>query len=184
MKQIAAASFDKMKDEIKAALANGSKLALSIDAWTGRNHTKYLGVIGSWILDWQLKDGLLGLIPYDPDTEGSLTGDLVRRKLHQCLARAGIIPKPHVSSFTSDSGGDMAKCAQICMKEDGTIAHVCGAHCVQLPPKLIIFSELFNKEQKKRKLLTHKGGRQLSEREFDDLVQVRLLSRVLHVLPG
>ena len=45
LKQIAAASFDKLKDEIKAALTDGSKLALAVDAWTGVNHTKYLGVI-------------------------------------------------------------------------------------------------------------------------------------------
>jgi hypothetical protein len=40
LKQIAAASFDKLKDEIKAALTDGSKLALAVDAWTGVNHTK------------------------------------------------------------------------------------------------------------------------------------------------
>ena len=45
LKQVAAASFDKLKDTIKAALTDGSKLALAVDAWTGRNHTKYLGVI-------------------------------------------------------------------------------------------------------------------------------------------
>ncbi len=40
LKQIAAASFDKLKDEMKAALPDGSKLALAVDAWTGVNHTK------------------------------------------------------------------------------------------------------------------------------------------------
>ncbi len=58
----AVASFDKLKDEIKAALTDGSKLALAVDAWTGINHTKYLGVIAYWIMQWQLKDGLLALL--------------------------------------------------------------------------------------------------------------------------
>lgn len=48
LKRIASALFGKLKEEVKAALTNGSKLALAIDAWTARNHTKDLGVIGSY----------------------------------------------------------------------------------------------------------------------------------------
>ncbi len=59
------------------------------------------------------------------------------------------------------------KCAQISMREDGTIAHACGAHRVQLPQKLVIFTELFNKKRSKRNLMTNKVGRQLSERDFE-----------------
>jgi hypothetical protein len=44
LKQIAAALFDQLKVEIKAALTDGSKLALAVDAWTGVNHTQYLEV--------------------------------------------------------------------------------------------------------------------------------------------
>ena len=47
--------------------------------------TKYLGVIGYWICKWQLKDGLLALIPYDLAKDGRLTGALARQKLHICL---------------------------------------------------------------------------------------------------
>ena len=65
LKRIAAASFDKLKQEIKAPLSNGSKVALALDAWTARNHTKYIGVIGYWVNQWQLTDGILGLIPYE-----------------------------------------------------------------------------------------------------------------------
>ncbi len=57
LKQISAVSLNKLKEEIKVAMTDGSKLALAVDAWTGRNHTKYLGVIGYWIIKWQLKDG-------------------------------------------------------------------------------------------------------------------------------
>jgi hypothetical protein len=96
--------------------------------------------------------------------------------MHNYLRRAAIIPDGDVISFTSDSGGDMAKCAEICMKEleDGIIPHACGAHNVQLLPKLLIFTELYNKGSKRR-VLIRKGGRQLSDREFDDLVHVRVL---------
>ena len=85
LKQIADASFNKLKTELKAALMNGSKLVLAVDVWTGRNRTKYLGVIGYWICKWQLKDGLLALIPYDLAKDGRLTGALARQKLHICL---------------------------------------------------------------------------------------------------
>ena len=49
LKQIAAASFDKLKDEIKAALTDGSKMALDVDAWTGVNIQSILesSLIGS-----------------------------------------------------------------------------------------------------------------------------------------
>ena len=59
LKQIADASFSKLKTELKAALMDGSKLALAVDALTDINRTKYLGVIGYWICKWQLKDWLL-----------------------------------------------------------------------------------------------------------------------------
>jgi hypothetical protein len=36
LKKIAPASFDKLKEEIKSALTDGSKVALAVDAWTGR----------------------------------------------------------------------------------------------------------------------------------------------------
>ena len=73
LKQIATASFEKLKEEIKVAISAGSKVTLAFDAWARRNHTKFLGIIGSWIIEWQLKDGLLGFIPYDPATEGPLS---------------------------------------------------------------------------------------------------------------
>ena len=40
LKQIAAASFDNLKREIKAAITGGSKIALAVDAWTARSHKK------------------------------------------------------------------------------------------------------------------------------------------------
>jgi hypothetical protein len=40
LKQIAAASFDNLKREIKAATTGGSKIALAVDAWTARSHKK------------------------------------------------------------------------------------------------------------------------------------------------
>jgi hypothetical protein len=44
LKLIAVASFDKMKEEIKVAMADDSKLVLAIDAWTGgsRMHLAFL----------------------------------------------------------------------------------------------------------------------------------------------
>jgi hypothetical protein len=44
LKLIAAASFDKLKEEIKVAMADGAKLVLAIDAWTGgsRRHLVFL----------------------------------------------------------------------------------------------------------------------------------------------
>ena len=65
----------------------------------------------------------------------------------------------------------MAKCAELCMSEDAIIPHACGAHNLQLPPKLLIFTELFNKSTRRR-VLVLKGGRPLSEGEFNDLVEV------------
>jgi hypothetical protein len=54
LKQVSAISFNKLKEQIKVAMTDGSKLALAGDAWTGRSHTKYLGIIGNWINWWQL----------------------------------------------------------------------------------------------------------------------------------
>ncbi len=44
LKLIAAASFVKLKEEIKVAMADGSKHVLAIDAWTGgsRMHVAFL----------------------------------------------------------------------------------------------------------------------------------------------
>ncbi len=93
VKQIATASFEKLKDKIQATISDGSNFALTMDAWTARNHTRYLGLMLSWISsEWKLEDGLLGLKGYDPDTEGLHSGELVCRELHTNLQRAGIIP--------------------------------------------------------------------------------------------
>ena len=125
--------------------------------------------------EWLLEDCLLGLIAYDPDTEGRLTGELIRRKLVCNLQRAGLILNEHINSLTSDSGGDMAKCAQECVKEHEILPHSCGAYCIQLHPKLLIFTDLFDKSGTKRKLLVQKGGRALRDQEFDNLAEVRKL---------
>ena len=37
LKQIATASFEKLKVEIKVSISTGSKVVLAIDAWTGQN---------------------------------------------------------------------------------------------------------------------------------------------------
>ncbi len=47
--QVSAGPFNKLKEEIKVAITDGSKLALAVEAWTGRNQTKYLRIIESWI---------------------------------------------------------------------------------------------------------------------------------------
>ena len=90
-------------------------------------------------------------IPYDPAKKGCLTGLLVRQKLHFYLQRAGITLNKDVSSFTSDGGGDMAKCAELCVLEDAIIPHACRAHNLHLPQSCSFsqncstgFTELFN----------------------------------------
>ncbi len=35
LKQVSSVSFNKLKEEIKVAITEGSKLALAVDAWTG-----------------------------------------------------------------------------------------------------------------------------------------------------
>ena len=41
LKQIATASFEKLKVEIKVAISAGSKVALAIDVWTERNQESH-----------------------------------------------------------------------------------------------------------------------------------------------
>jgi hypothetical protein len=45
-------SFNNLKEEIKVVMTDGSKLALAVDAGTGRTHAKYLGIIGNWMNKW------------------------------------------------------------------------------------------------------------------------------------
>ena len=127
IKELLANSYNYCKKEIVHLFDQGTSCSLTLDLWTSRSRSGYLGVTSSFVNEqFELCEATLAIeyLKYPHTSEN------IVKRLNQIIERWNLIDK--VFTITTDNGSNMVKLGKLLKNSKNITRFPCAAHTLQL----------------------------------------------------